>query len=567
MTSRLVEVREHGEVAAVTSPLDERLLGSIGVTDRQYRGRGLNVADEASLRFIRTLAKYGEWEKTLEQFRTNVHPTHAGRPPIIPAFAALLLEALFIYTHGVAEPRTIAVALEQAFTSKQLLQFGIQPVRRTQSQWYKLYCAARQRLLALMNPFPSAVNRRLTGAETRAIVDAFDEYAMERLQTFMNQLLRTSLDRLPSQYHNMFEGNVTLDATRVNVLGTINPSSYDKDRNNADPIVGIWNHEGSHGGDQKKDSHCAYELQTVVMAPNKPGREHAAAFPLLISGISFNTPGAISETSWTAVSAHYNYFKRTGDMLVDRAYSSLTSENYQTPMRKAGFRAVFEFRIDQLGQQATFKDVILVEGNWYVACMPELLVTAEWDFRKNLIDVQTRDERIFARSRYLLTPKGRVDVDGYRRYSYPDPDSYVAFDRITGEIIESATAKTITIPSTPEFDKFVQEYQFKSTQWRRHYGMRNHVEASNKLLKDRRVNLGDPKQRRARGYAAQYLATALRCMIENIHRIAVFLTKKASDLVEPKRRARRRKDSRGNPLHRSAIGGPSDRSSPLKQNA
>lgn len=567
MTEGQESVTKLAQSQPIGARLDERLMSSIGISDDEYRGRRLRVANEATLRFVLNLAEAGGWAEELEVFRNTLHPSAAGRPPIIPTFSALLLEVMFIFTHGAAEPSFIAVALEQAFTSKQLVKLGIKPVKRTQMQWYKLYCAARQRLVALMNPFPSPVNRRLTGAETRIVVDNFDESAMERLQTFMNRLLQTSLDRLPNDARDRYRGNISLDATRVDVLGMINPSSYDADRNNADPIVGHWNHEGSHGGDLKKDSYCAYELQTVLMAPNKAGTENTLEFPLLISGIAFNTPGSIRETSWMSLNAHYEYFQRVGDMLVDRAYSSLAAGQYQTPARKAGFTAVYDFRIDQLGQQASFKDLIMVDGNWYVMHMPDLLITAELDYRNNKIDAKTRKDRIFARRKYMLTAKGRVDSDGYRRFSYPDPAGYTSFDRITGEVIETKTAKSVTIPSTPEFDKFVQEYQYRSKEWFEHYGMRSHVEASNKLLKDRRVNLGDPKQRRARGYAAQYLAVAIRCMIENIHRMFTFITKTVHDHVAPKRRARRRSDSRGKPLLRTGLGGPSNKASPLKRNA
>lgn len=79
----------------------------------------------------------------------------------------------------------------------------------------------------------------------------------------------------------------------------------------------------------------------------------------------------------------------------------------------------------------------------------------------------------------------------------------------------------------------------------RTYGQRNQVESANKHLKDVRfTDLSEPKKRTARGYAVQFLASALACVAANIRRLVSALRDEFS-IATPSTRSRRRTDPRG----------------------
>jgi hypothetical protein len=54
----------------------------------------------------------------------------------------------------------------------------------------------------------------------------------------------------------------------------------------------------------------------------------------------------------------------------DRAYTAALPGRFQLPARALGYRPVMDYRIDQLGIQASTGGAILVEGTWYCPALP-----------------------------------------------------------------------------------------------------------------------------------------------------------------------------------------------------
>lgn len=88
-------------------------------------------------------------------------------------------------------------------------------------------------------------------------------------------------------------------------------------------------------------------------------------------------------------------------------------EKLQEPLKALGYRTAFDYREDQLGQQDHFGGAIQVEGNWFCPAMPQPLIDATIDHRKEDIDDDTYAKRIDQRTSYLFRRKGMPDADGY----------------------------------------------------------------------------------------------------------------------------------------------------------
>ncbi|MET4704984.1 hypothetical protein, partial [Frigoribacterium sp. UYMn621] len=309
--------------------------------------------------------------------------------------------------------------------------------------------------------------------------------------------------------------------------------------------------------------------------------------------------------------------------VVDRAYNYERIETFHLPMARLGVELVFDYKAEDLGLQSHFSDLILVDGSWYVNWMPTSLIEASRKVaatevardeakiivyktehptkRKgpSLEDVQTAikilaeseealpslQQNIDAREPYRMIPKGRRDVDGFQRFSYPPLNKMLAQPKVAPSVSSVTIPPTLPINETvasgkqsgrkPRTEdpsaahskrqaiKFGQHLPHKTVEWRRQYGMRSLVESSNNLLKtDAHGDIGNPKKRSGRGYAALYITLAFSVVTSNLRRIATFFKAEAHRLEDAnsgsavKHRTRRRHDALGAPLVRSHDGNP-----------
>jgi hypothetical protein len=254
-----------------------------------------------------------------------------------------------------------------------------------------------------------------------------------------------------------------------------------------------------------------------------------------------------------------------------RAYNNGDVYDFHIPIRLLGCELVIDYKKTNLGLQSSHEDLILVEGNWYVTWMPEDLINATIAYRtrvkdpitgkpNRLIDKATYLTLLTARRAYRLTPKGKPDKDGYQRFTYPTPGTYMAVNRATGKRVpKPSTPTTITIPIDAGLSKdrsskaqrlaikHWQKFAYKSPEHKAIYGMRSLVESSNKTLKGKNYEkLGHTESRSGRGFAFNYLVATLAAVSSNLRKIYDFYTKLAErDLGGPIPRQRRRKTAAG----------------------
>ena len=85
-------------------------------------------------------------------------------------------------------------------------------------------------------------------------------------------------------------------------------------------------------------------------------------------------------------------------MASDRAYNNATPDEYQLPLAALGYRAVFNYTVDQYGIQDHNQGAIMIEGAWYCPSIPQPLIEASTDLASEVIDKATWRRRIDARA-------------------------------------------------------------------------------------------------------------------------------------------------------------------------
>lgn len=104
-----------------------------------------------------------------------------------------------------------------------------------------------------------------------------------------------------------------------------------------------------------------------------------------------------------------------------------------------------------------------------------------------------------------MIAKGRPDLDGYQRFTYPteSPVAQIPANGKNSIMIPLMIPETTTKSTKPGGAKrrlqpitHLQRFAYKSDEWSNYYGMRNLVEASNSRFKDSgQADLGNPKKR------------------------------------------------------------------------
>ncbi len=512
-------------------------------------------------RFLSVIEQSGAVE-LLQAWRQEDRKANSGRPELVPMKAVLmvfLLNAYWSKNYGFdAAAKTVAHGL----TAQQREKLGVKGDGPSSSDWYHRLWRSAARLRALIDPWHrTPLKRKLTGEQFDRAREHYDPAREARAHQFATALVQASTRLLPKKYLQQYRGDLALDSTALLVQGPPNPNDRDRaasrDRLNGDYQCGWYTRQDDHDGTKVARSKAAYELDTTVLIDTRNG---SFSFPL-ITGIYLHHPGKLKHGPRNTIEQHIAFTEQRGLAVVDRAFNNLQPQYFQEHVRIAQLETVYDYRANQLGQQGKVPGhpAIVVDGALYVDRMPEnYRQISRWVAEKKInpdtglpYTIEDRDNILRAREKYLMKRHSRVDADGYQRFSYPDPATYLAFDPATGKKTRDKPTGTIQIGLDAEVIKHLQRYPWKSKDWYRAYGQRNQVETSNKTLKDAwATNLGDKKSRTGRGYAYTYLIAALAVVATNIQRIITGITNVIADASGTKRRASRRKDSTGQPLRR-----------------
>ncbi|MGW3243323.1 hypothetical protein [Streptomyces sp. NPDC001070] len=139
------------------------------------------------------------------------------------------------------------------------------------------------------------------------------------------------------------------------------------------------------------DAHLAVTRDTQHFKPLlDDGTPDPDVLPALVLGLCLDKPGErpghygpktirrLRERGYTP-----------GYLAGDRAYNNSEPHEWQLPVRALGYKPVYEYRVDQLGDQGGAQGSILVEGTWYCPSVPEPLIEATSDLHAGRIDRET----------------------------------------------------------------------------------------------------------------------------------------------------------------------------------
>lgn len=558
-----------GPVEVAAEDLESRMLELFGADAADYNSAHASspVPTAYLTSAIRIVDKSGVVDK-LEEWRTTSRKSNAGRKAYIPFRAVLVLFLLHAQMNLGLQYQDLADTLHHRFGIKEFKLLGITDAPGDRTDWYKRIWDASNRMLSHLDPYPVRRNKRLgpkayqklVAKQNKPKARKSSELKLRRLDWICEQLVHTSIAVLPRRQWEKYQGNISIDATLIEISGKPNPTSSNYRRGNADPTSGRYRRGGKHDGRGKKNDKAGYELELAVMVWNKPGEK--GLFPSLATAVSFHRPGEIVGEGLKLIKSHKSLGFDRFLALADRAYNNAKAENFQIPARKLGVEFVFDYKDNNLGLQGHYGDLILVDGNWYIKHMPQHLIDAAKDYADKKIDKATFKQYIQNRAPYRALPKGRPDADGFQRFTLPEPGTYMAIDRATGKRIPRPTERgSVTLPpSLKQSDdkretdpaKHVQKFPYKTKTWQKHYGMRNLVETKNKESKrERFAFLGDKGKRSGRGYTFNYIAATVAIVASNLRKIAKFFVKaEEKEAEEEGTRARRRKDPSGTPLAR-----------------
>jgi hypothetical protein len=497
------------------------------------------------------------------------HRTGRPRPlPVRAVLAALLCLALDDRPLFLTDATRLLFCQLPAASRRLLGVPGTATTERAFKAAYRRvrYCFGA--ICSVIDPSALPKNRRLTQddlkARTRPMTPAQAEAARCRLEAVINALLEASISVLTSEERAAYDGCTGLDATPVPLFSR-GPSRR-TGLSASDPDGGWYVREGDHR--EREDDKgkplrkIAWALEaTIATTARPPGAP--PAHPDLAIGLALARPGEDpGGTGARVLASAAARGHKPGWLGYDRAYTAAVPRRFQLPARALGYRPVMDYRIDQLGIQASTGGAILAEGTWYCPALPEPLITATTRLRDHAITRDLYDQQIAARRPYQLKRKDGPDADGYQRMSCPAagarprlmcplrPASLSPRDgrakvlQPPPEPPRICTQTAITIaPDTGA--RYRQDLPYASPAWHARYAtLRNTIEGLNGYAKDpARHALAQPGRRRVRGIAAQSIFTALLLIAVNIRKIRAWRALTASDKTRIARRARRRRTS------------------------
>jgi len=397
-------------------------------------------------------------------------------------------------------------------------------------------------------------HRKLTAAQ-RVELAAFHEANtdriaanLERLHDLMFELVANTV-RIVGPLLEGTSGDIALDATFTPIFGkNTRRDDLTVPGRSTSLEAGLYRREGDHSvpegagaGNRRRKSVSKFGYETEIVTTTVGNQFDG---PDVILAVSVHRPGPDINAPRILFPRIARLGLPTRNLSVDRIYNGLKVEDFHLIALRHGYDLVFDYKIDELGIQATYtsgmkqktvngkiewvrdnraevNNFILCEGTWHLGFTPQLLIDAVKRSRLDRTDPRWIDdeklaEQIELRKKYQLKAIGGPDEDGYQLYALPPRDGYIAADPISGELLTKPTAGRVKIPRAIGL-KHQQRYPFMSPEWHEAYNLRSTVERTNYLMKQPTLgDLANPYRRQFRGHAATSVAVAMFAAVHNL---------------------------------------------------
>ncbi|MFD6817734.1 hypothetical protein ACFWCH_12505 [Microbacterium sp. NPDC060132] len=522
----------------------------------------------------------------LAQWDQEVHaPVRGGRPASVPMRGILILWLVLAWEHQPLQLKKLRDIITERLTPETAAILGINlDAAVSPDGWYERARRSTNRIMSLIDYHPVFNrHRRLQKKEWDKVRADREEIAevlsvrAHRADELMNLLLHATYLWMPKRLRSD-KVSVTIDATAVRVhargvgvtrlskLGAEEPVSIE-------PDAAFWARGTEDHSDDGKTSitkmKYAYELELGVLTSNDPTRPED--IPHIVVGIGHHAPAF---GPGKAARAMFENIVSRGlqldHVIGDRAYLPGAKEaDLQNYLRSAGAKLVMDYHKTFLGYQDSYAGAIMVDGNWYCASMPQMLIDASKRYREGedaddknrsltksqrAARAQSRLEQwqsdVEARAPYLFSRKELPDAKGRTPWmcpaagnsptaACPRKPTNLGSGKVPLTIIRRPVEgpakvcdnKTSTTFPAEAGGKFAQEYQYGSKEWREMYGHgRNSVESFNAYLKDGGTHaLEDGSRRRLRGSVAQYFLATMTVVAANLDKIIDFAAQKTED--------------------------------------
>ncbi|KRC61185.1 hypothetical protein ASE14_09660 [Agromyces sp. Root81] len=553
-----------------------------GVLTRRDCIRGQRVNFITS--FIDHSGIVAELETWLAEDRAHTRP--GGRPRTVSMRMVLILLFLLATENSPLTVHEMAKILDHRLTKTTRREHELYG-HGNRRQWYDRIWRTVNTIRSILDPDPLRGHRgRILPVpvykELLSAVDPDDaQKRKDRADRFANLLLEATYQLLPRE-HRKWGGNITVDATVVPAFGRRVPKKHNDTYTSSDPEAGLYYRSANVRADLLDDlqhgrpgrrirttevSIWAYEASLVTQSPNDPTRP--ADFPMLTIGMAFHKPAlAAAYEALRAIRSIRDRGHPAGWLAGDLLYMpNSIPEEFQLPLRGLGYEPIMDYRIDQLGLQENHAGAIMLDGAWHCPATPENLYNPVGDHRANpdIIDKATRDARLQQRRSFALRPKQAPDRDGFQPLKCPasGPGATVLCPLKKLRAGQTTNATTV-VTNPPEHPgpictrhtsttfppeagaRWKQKLPYMLKEWNDRYSTgRNGVEGFNGFLKDpARESLAASGRRRLRGYAAQYLLTAVLVAAANMRKIEAFLEQTRHGLEEALERKHQKRQRR-----------------------
>lgn len=494
-----------------------------------------------------------------EQWRLEDGGSQTGRPGIVSNRAVLILFQLLVNEYSAFSDTAVADMVMNRMPDAVLDYLNLNKPG-TKQVWIARIRRARERCFLPFMPYRGERRRRLPSQEARAAYRAAKKdpdyrKRLDRADIVSDAIVMSSVAYLPDEIVEQWSGTVAIDGTAIPISS--NDSGTRKDSTSSPDIGAAWwaregNHRASTPGrlDNRRsnnDYKFGYEADLMVMSvgdPDKDGR-----VPFICLGARLKRPGhRPGLLAASLVTSAINAGIPISTLVTDQGIAPMAAaENLQDPLYDLGVDIVCDYPKNHRGTNGGHQGLIWVEGHPYCSAMPEGLVNATILYNDRVITEDVWLKRIAERERYLAKPNGKPRPDGSIRYLHPTDHGRPVCNPKRPNAPVFCQQRTLLVPREHLQLKYKQKFRYKTPIWERVYRTnRSTNEGFNGYAEDAtREAIQTSGSRRIRGYAAQYVALAMKLAAANFRIITEFTsrTPEQSAAIERKR-VKRRADSK-----------------------